>query len=334
MFIEKLNKNTISFLRNAMNNTPEALAEVLRRGKDDVVSDCAAKNANCPPRAAMEWRIVTGKIQREDPNDPDIIIEYDEQPVDEDLEKFRKMIEGGSSNFKKFAEREITLKMVQDPNCNPEILAEVMRRGKDDWVSRYASLNENCPSEALTEVLRKGKDDVVSDCAVLNKNCPSETLAEVLRRGKDDWVSCYAASNKNCPPEALTEVLRRGNNDNVSIYAASNPNCPPEALAEVLRRGKNDGASWCAAQNKNCPPEALVEVLRRRKDDDISWLASRNTNCPPRAAIEWMMATGKIQREDPNDPNIIVEYDEKPVDEDLEKLRKMVENKCSPSLKV
>src|SRR3989304_6478275 len=70
--------------------------------------------------------------------------------------------------------KEITLEMVKDPNCPPELLTEVLRRGKDDWVSRYAANNPNVPPELLTEV---------------------------LRRGKDDWVSRYAARNPNCPPE-------------------------------------------------------------------------------------------------------------------------------------
>ena len=87
----------------------------------------------------------------------------------------------------------------ENPNCSPELLAEVVRRGKNDWVSWSAVNNPNCPPEALAEVLRKGKDDGVSRNAAENPNCLPEALAEVLRRGKNDGVSRYAAENPNCP---------------------------------------------------------------------------------------------------------------------------------------
>ena len=76
----------------------------------------------------------------------------------------------------------------------------------------------------LAEVLRRGKNDSVSRFAASNPNCPPEVLAEVLRRGKNDWVSCKAAGNPNCPSEVLAEVVRRGKNDYVSSLAALNPN--------------------------------------------------------------------------------------------------------------
>jgi len=151
-------------------------------------------------------------------------------------------------------------------------------------------------------------------------------LTDILRMDKNDWVSRSASRNPNTPPEVLAEVLRRGKDDNVSYYAAKNPNCPPEALTEVLRRGKNDLVSRNAAQNPNTPPEALVEVLRRGEDDLVSRYASKNPNTPPKALIDWMRATGKIGKEDPK--KHIIEYDDKEeeVDEDLEKLRKLISN--------
>jgi len=137
----------------------------------------------------------------------------------------------------------------ENPNCSPELLAEVVRRGKNDWVSWSAVNNPNCPPEALAEVLRKGKDDGVSRNAAENPNCLPEALAEVLRRGKD-MVSWYAAE--------------------VSWYAARNPNCPPEALAEVLRRGKNDGVSRYAAENPNCPiREKFLWLMLTHKNDFV-----------------------------------------------------------------
>jgi len=55
-----------------------------------------------------------------------------------------------------------TVEQVKDPNCPPEALAEVLRRGNDDWVSYCASQNPNCPPEALAEVLRRGNNDWAS----------------------------------------------------------------------------------------------------------------------------------------------------------------------------
>jgi len=180
-----------------------------------------------------------------------------------------------------------------------KILTDILRKGKNDFVSCSVARNPNCPPEALTEILRRGEDDLISECAAQNPNTPPEILVEVLRRGKNDFVSCSVARNPNTPPKALAEVLRRGNNDLVSYYAASNPNTPSEALAEVLRRGKNDNVSCSAARNPNAPPKAL---------------------------IDWMRATGKIGKEDPK--KHIIEYDnkEEEIDEDLEKLRKLISN--------
>jgi molybdopterin-guanine dinucleotide biosynthesis protein A len=85
---------------------------------------------------------------------------------------------------------------------NPIIIAEVLKRGKNDVVSCYAAKNPHCPPEALSEVLKRGKDDWVSQCAAKNPHCPPEALSEVLKRGKDDWVSWSASYNPHCPPEA------------------------------------------------------------------------------------------------------------------------------------
>jgi len=79
----------------------------------------------------------------------------------------------------------------------------------------------------LADILRRGKDDEVSWNAAYNPSTPPDALAEVLRRGNDDYVSWNAASNPSSPPDALAEVLRRGNNDLVSYNAASNPSSSP-----------------------------------------------------------------------------------------------------------
>ena len=181
-----------------------------------------------------------------------------------------------------------TTEVAENPNTPPDILKEILGRGNDDEVSRWAANNPSCPPEILVEVLRRGNNDSVSRWAVRNPNCPPEMLAEVLGRGNDDWVSRWAVRNPNCPPEMLAEILRRGIDDGVSWSAAENQNCPPEMLAEVLRRGNDDYVSRHAAENPNCPPEALVEVLKRGNDDLVSESAAKNPNCPPLEKIKWM----------------------------------------------
>ena len=41
----------------------------------------------------------------------------------------------------------MTIDEASNPNCPPELLAEVLRRGKDDYVSQNAAYNPNCPPE-------------------------------------------------------------------------------------------------------------------------------------------------------------------------------------------
>ncbi len=151
-----------------------------------------------------------------------------------------------------------------------------------------------------------------------------DILKKILERDKDDGVSWYAVKNINCPSDILRMVLERGKNDNVSQNAAKNPNCPPDALRTVLERGKDNGVSQWAARNPNCPPDALKMVLERGKNDIVSYFASKNPNCPQDVFIKWMQDTGKIGKEDP--ALHIIEYTDKEdkIDEDLEKLKKMV----------
>jgi len=126
------------------------------------------------------------------------------------------------------------------------ILGEIFTMNAKTWYKRAGEVsrdpeNPNCSPELLAEVVRRGKNDWVSWSAVNNPNCPPEALAEVLRKGKDDGVSRNAAENPNCLPEALAEVLRRGKNDGVSRYAAENPNCPiREKFLWLMLTHKND----------------------------------------------------------------------------------------------
>ena len=112
----------------------------------------------------------------------------------------------------------------------------------------------------------------------------------------EDYYNIETAKDIHTPSDILRKILEKGKNDDVSYKAALNPNCPQDILRMVLEKGKNDYVSQCAAQNPNCPDDAY---------------------------INWMYNTGKIQKEDPT--KHIIEYDEEDkIDEDLEKLKKMV----------
>ena len=110
-------------------------------------------------------------------------------------------------------------------------------------------------------------------------------------------------------PKILTEIFRTSDpwDEYICKCAIINPNCPPEILAEVLRREKDDPYSWHAVYNSSCTPEMLAEVLERGKDDYVSRNAALNPNCPPEARTNWMMKTGKIEKEDPK--KHIIEYE-------------------------
>jgi len=151
-------------------------------------------------------------------------------------------------------------------------LTEILRRGNDNWVSRWAARNPNCPPEMLVEILRRGNnDDWVSESAANNPNCPPEMLTEILRRGNDNWVSRWAANNPNCPPEMLTEILRRGNNNRVSEYAAQNQNCPPLEKIKWMRAMGKIG--------KEDPSKGhIIEYEKEQVDEDLEKLRNMVSN--------------------------------------------------------
>jgi hypothetical protein len=204
------------------------LVEVLKRGNNDSVSWYAAQNPNCPPKASFDWMRETGKISKFDPNKH--VREFSDKVEEEDpdIKKLEDLLGNSKFNLKRYSQSWYTEEVARTTK-DPKILTEILRRGKDDNVSDFAVKNPNCPPEILVEILRRGgKDDRVSCYAASNPNCPPKALVEILRRGKNDMVSCYAAQNPNCPPEMLVEVLKRGKNNSVSYYAAFNPNCPPK----------------------------------------------------------------------------------------------------------
>jgi hypothetical protein len=122
---------------------------------------------------------------------------------------------------------------------NPQILTDILRRGNDDSISRYAASNPKCPPEALAEILKRENSDDVSRTTAysvaLNPSCPLEILAEVLERGKNNYLSQYAARNPNCPPEALYQWLIITNNLNDPDYSTLLPK-----IQQYLQKQENE----------------------------------------------------------------------------------------------
>ena len=138
-------------------------------------------------------------------------------------------------------------------------------RISQEWYTEEVATNTKDPN-ILRDILKRGKNDGVSYYAAQNPKCPPEILADVLKRGKDDTVSWIAAEHPKCPPEILAEVLKRGNNDWVSICAARNPNCPP--LERVL---------WMKATGKIKDydpnnPKHFLEQEEVKEDKDLEEL--------------------------------------------------------------
>ncbi len=67
---------------------------------------------------------------------------------------------------------------------------------QEEWYNEEIAKNTTDP-EILRNILKRGKNDEVSGYAAENPNCPPEALKLVLERGNNDWVSGYAARNKN-----------------------------------------------------------------------------------------------------------------------------------------
>jgi hypothetical protein len=137
-----------------------------------------------------------------------------------------------------------------------------------------ASNTQTDPS-LLRNILKIGRDDYVSRVTALNPSTPSDILVEILERGKEDGVSWNASGRYNVPPKVLAEQLLKRPDDGVSRGIAQNPYTPPEALAERLRRGDNDWTSQYIAKNHNTPIDALKEAAKRIDiTKDVSMLAA------------------------------------------------------------
>jgi len=307
---------------------PEVLVEVLNESKSGFMCGLASRNPNCPPEAKIKWMRENGRIITEDPKKH--IIDEVKDEEDKGLEELRKMVSKDNNWYKtaaidrnKYAHQmypynEGNLRYTMDL----DLLKEVIREGHDFWPARWAMQNLNCPPELIVDVLRREQYDLISTYAINHRNCPTSIIEEILARGKDDTVSHYAANRSHCPIEAkikwmkatgkimkedpkkhiidevkdeedkdleeLKKMVSKNdkvyktseNDDYYSVYVAQDTK-DPEILTKILRHFNDDDVSRSAIENPHCPPELLAEVLRRLKNDFVSKFAAFNPNCTP-----------------------------------------------------
>ena len=213
-----------------------------------------------------------------------------------------------------------TEKIAQDPNTSPEILKKILEMGKEEEVV----FDPNCPPDMLADMLIKllgqgdskfiyerggdkfvsfnyerGGDKFACEYTVGALNCSPEVLEMIIKRKNDDYcVVKEAVKNPNCPSEALEMVLEKFNNYKSYNYfivkeAVKNPNCPQEALMGLLEKVENkelDSVEYFVNfvdifLHHEFSSTILGEVLERfgEKDAKVARNAVRNPNCPPEA---------------------------------------------------
>ena len=90
-----------------------------------------------------------------------------------------------SFNLKKYSQSEELEKWYNIDTAqlttDPIILHMILKKNKDDYVSRYASMNPNCSPETLKMVLDRNDNDEVSRCAAENTNCPQKDKIQWMR---------------------------------------------------------------------------------------------------------------------------------------------------------
>ena len=281
------------------------LNRILEKDNEDMVSQHAVENGNCPPETLYMV------IERDTSNKISISAAWNENCPPEAL---RMIVDKGQDNL-------LSRIAVSNDNCPSDSIHNILSRGEVSELSIIAAQHDNCSPETLHMVLKRGKNDSVSDYAARNENCSPETLRMVLKRGiENSTVAREAVGNKNCPLDLRIEWLKK--NDKIGQYSEEdfNPNetnnddldelenllssnkfnlkkfseneewynedtaegiKDPEILHKILEKGKNNFVSRIAAKNKHCSPKTLHMVLEKDNDNYVSRIAAENPNCSP-----------------------------------------------------
>jgi len=166
----------------------ELLIDALKYGKAPIAG-WASENENMPLDSLLKWKIDTGQIATEDPT-KHIIEEMPEPKEDEDFRKLKELVGKNFKMYRAAKEKFYSINLAQGTK-DPQILTEILRNRNvnsrsyaslyDNYVAQIAARNPNCPPEILEEILRKGGNDLVSQFAAKNPNCPIDARIQWMR---------------------------------------------------------------------------------------------------------------------------------------------------------
>ena len=119
-------------------DNPDILTKILEQNNNDIVSECAARNPNCPAE------VLKMVLER---NKDDIVSEFAARNPNCPAETLQMVLERNKDDY-------VSRCAALNPNCPAEALKMVLERNKDDYVSGNAANNKNCPVEAKFNWLR------------------------------------------------------------------------------------------------------------------------------------------------------------------------------------
>jgi len=204
--------------QNAIQNPncpPETLEDILKIGKGNLPRR-AAKNPNCPKIPKLQWLIINEtaanivkrgdqyNLSQEDMDalnqEFEIIHSGQDLPADLSISKNEpKKLVTSQTQYNDHIVRE-----TNDLN----LLAEILDRNIDDYISEVAAYNPNCSAEMLTKVLERGEDDGVSMSAASNINCPKAPKLKWLAKNRDMIILGKAAKEfYHLDPEDIKALM-------------------------------------------------------------------------------------------------------------------------------
>jgi DNA-directed RNA polymerase subunit RPC12/RpoP len=241
----------------SLSTPPDVLLSILSHGRNDMVSQLAAQNPQCPP------------------------------------DMIRKLVREGMS---KRGRATVALYAIRNPACPPSVLDEVAKRKILDDFTREALKHRNIPAETIKELATEGDEDM-RDFAISCPACPVSLVNEMALGDRRSRATITAIRNPKCTPETLIYVLRSFDNDEASFAALKNPNLTPEIIHSILIRGEDDELSAKAVANGRCSKETMALVLARNRMDRVSMALSLSFYCPNELKRKWREATGQATNE-------------------------------------
>jgi DNA-directed RNA polymerase subunit M/transcription elongation factor TFIIS len=241
----------------SLSTPPDVILSILSHGRNDMVSQLAAQNPQCPP------------------------------------DMIRKLVREGMS---KKGRATVALYAIRNPACPPLVLHEVAKREILDDFTREALNHRNMPAETITELAKEGDEDM-RNFAISCSACPVTLVNEMALGDRLSRATIAAIKSPKCTPETLVKVLASFDNDEASFAALKNPNCTPQIIHSILMRGEDDELSAQAVVNGRCSKETMTIVLERNRMDRVSMALSLSFYCPNELKRKWREATGQVTNE-------------------------------------